>query len=59
MTALMGWLPPALSLLAIQFALANGASDWPDIIFDVVFVSLYVLLVGAGSYIYVTWFKAS
>lgn len=58
-TALLGWLPPLICLLVIHFALAHGAADWPDIIFDAVFVSLYALLVGAGAYIYATWFKAN
>ena len=58
-TALLGWLPPLICLLVIHFALAHGASEWPDIIFDAVFISLYALLVGTGSYIYATWFKAN
>lgn len=57
LTALLGWLPPLLCLLVIHFALAHGAGEWPDIIFDAVFLGLYVLLVGTDSYIYATWFK--
>lgn len=59
LAALLGWLPPLICLLAIHFALDHGAGDWPDIIFDTVFLGLYALLVGAGSYIYARWFKAN
>ena len=50
-TALLGWLPPLLCLLIIHFALAHGAREWPDIIFDAVFVSLYAVFV-SGKYAY-------
>lgn len=59
LTALLGWFPPLICLLVIKFALAHGAGEWPEIIFDVAFISLYALLVGTGSYIYATWFKAN
>lgn len=55
----MGWMPPLLCLLLISVALEHGAGDWPDIIFDSVFVGLYAMLVAAGAYIYATWFKAN
>lgn len=58
-TALLGWLPPLLCLLVLHVALAHGAADWPDIIFDTVFIGLYALLVGVGARVYTTWFKAS
>lgn len=59
LTALLGWLPPLICLLAIHFALEHGARDWPELVFDVVFMGMYVALVGFGSYIYATWFKAN
>lgn len=59
LTALLGWLPPLLCLLVIHVAIEHGAGDWPDIIFDTVFVSLYALLVAGGAYVYATWFKAN
>lgn len=59
LTALLGWLPPLICLLIIHFALEHGAGEWPDIIFDTVFISLYALLVGVGSYIYARLFRAS
>lgn len=59
MTALLGWLPPLLCLLLIHFALEHGAAEWPDIIFDTVFIGLYFAFLGIGAYIYTTWFKAS
>lgn len=59
LTALLGWLPPLICLLVINVALKHGAREWPDIIFDTVFVSLYALLVAAGAYIYAKWFKAN
>lgn len=59
LTALLGWLPPLICLLVIHVALEHGAREWPDLIFDTVFVSLYFLLVGTGAYIYATWFKAN
>lgn len=58
-TALLGWLPPLICLLVIHFAMEHGAAEWPDIIFDSVFVGLYAVLVGAGACIYATWFKAN
>ena len=58
-TALLGWLPPLLCLLIIHFALEHGAREWPDIIFDAVFVSLYAVFVVTGAYIYARWFKAN
>lgn len=57
LTALLGWLPPLICLLVIHVALTYGAAEWPDIIFDTVFISLYAVLVGTGAYIYATWFK--
>lgn len=58
-TALLGWLPPLLCLLVLHIALAHGAAEWPDIIFNTVFIGLYALLVASGAYIYTTWFKAN
>lgn len=57
LTALLGWLPPLICLLVIHFALEHGAREWPDLVFTVVFLSLYAALLGLGSYIYATWFK--
>lgn len=57
LTALLGWLPPLICLLVIHFALSHGADEWPDIIFDTVFVGLYALLLGTGGYLYTKWFK--
>jgi hypothetical protein len=57
MTALLGWLPPLLCLLLIHLALEHGADAWPDIVFDIVFISLYFAFLGAGAYIYTVWFK--
>lgn len=57
LTALLGWLPPLICLLVIHFALEHGAREWPELVFDVVFIGLYVALLGLGSYIYATWFK--
>jgi hypothetical protein len=59
LTALLGWLPPLLCLLVIHFALEHGAREWPEIMFDAVFIGLYLMLLGAGSYVYATWFKAN
>jgi hypothetical protein len=56
-TALLGWLPALLSILAVQFALAHGAREWSDFTFSAVFVALYLALVGAGSYLYSRWFN--
>lgn len=56
-TALVGWLPFLLCLLAVQYATAYGARDWPNVVFGSVFVGLYLMLLGAGAYIYTTWFK--
>lgn len=57
LTALLGWLPPLLCLLVIHFALEHGAREWPELVFDVVFIGLYFLLLGAGAYIHTVWFK--
>ncbi len=57
LTALLGWLPALLALLAVQFGLSRGAREWADITFDVVFVGLYVALLGAGAYVYARWFS--
>lgn len=57
LTALLGWLPPLLCLLLIHFAMEHGAVHWPDIIFDVVFISLYFVFLGVGAYIHATWFN--
>lgn len=57
MTALLGWLPVLLSILAVQLALVHGARAWPDIVFDTVFGTLYLSLVGVGAYVYSAWFK--
>lgn len=59
LAALLGWLPPLICLLAIHVALEHGAREWPELVFDVVFIGLYAALVGTGSYIYATWFKAN
>jgi hypothetical protein len=55
MTALLGWLPPLLALLAVKFALDHGARNWPVIIFDTTFVGLYFALLGTGAYLYSRW----
>lgn len=55
MTALLGWLPPLLSLLAVKFALDHGALEWPVIIFDMACVGLYLSLLGLGAYLYSRW----
>jgi hypothetical protein len=57
LTALVGWLPALLSLLAVQFGLAHGAREWADLTFDVVFVGLYALLLVTGAYLYARWFS--
>lgn len=57
LTALIGWLPALLSLLAVQFALDHGAREWADSTFSVVFVGLYLALLGTGAYAYTAWFK--
>ena len=57
LTALLGWLPPLLCLLVIHFALEHGAREWPELVFDVVFIGLYFLLLGAGAYIHTVWFE--
>lgn len=59
LTALLGWLPPLICLLVIHFAIEHGAREWPDLVFDAVFIGLYFVLLGLGSYIYATWFKAN
>lgn len=59
LAALLGWLPPLICLLAIHFALEHGAGEWPDIIFDAVFISLYAVLLGVGAYTYARWFRAN
>jgi hypothetical protein len=55
MTALLGWLPSLLVLLAVKFALNHGASSWPVIIFDTTFVGLYFALLGLGAYLHSRW----
>ena len=57
LTALVGWLPMLLSLLAVQAALAHGAREWTDLTFDAVFVGLYMALLGTGAYAYARWFN--
>lgn len=57
LTALLGWLPALLALLAVQLALSYGASEWGDPTFDFVFVGLYLVLLGAGAYVYTRWFS--
>jgi hypothetical protein len=57
LTALLGWLPVLLALLAVQFGLAHGAGEWGDLTFDAVFVGLYLVLLGAGAYVYTRWFS--
>lgn len=56
MTALLGWLPALLALLAAQLSLAHGAGGWPELTFSLTFASLYLVLLGAGAYVYVRWF---
>lgn len=56
LTALIGWLPALLSILAVQVALAHGAREWVDLTFDAVFVGLYLALLGAGAWVYARWF---
>lgn len=56
LTALLGWLPPLLCLLLIQWSLPE-IRHWSELTFDVVFVGLYLLLVGAGAYVHVRWFS--
>jgi hypothetical protein len=56
-TALLGWLPALLSVLAVQYALEHGAREWADFTFSAVFVGLYLTLVGTGSYLYSRWFS--
>lgn len=55
MTALLGWLPPLLSLLAVKIALDHGAREWPVIVFDTAFIGLYFALLGLGAYLYSRW----
>ena len=55
MTALLGWLPPLLSLLAVKVALDHGAREWHLIIFDGAFIGLYLALLGLGAYLYSRW----
>jgi hypothetical protein len=57
MTALLGWLPPLLCLLLISIAIEYGAADWPDIIFNIIFIGLYLAFLGAGAYIHARWFS--
>lgn len=52
LTALLGWLPIGICLIAIDFALKNGAREWSDLTFDVVFLTLYLGLVGFGAYLH-------
>jgi hypothetical protein len=52
MTALLGWMPMLLCLLAIKFALANGAREWSNLSFNIVFIGLYFTLTGIGAVIY-------
>ncbi len=59
MTALLGWLPPFLCLLAIHFALEHGAHGWPSIVFDITFVGLYLSLLAFGAWVYGRWFRPS
>lgn len=56
LTALLGWLPGLLSLLAVQVALSHSAREWADLTFDVVFVGLYLGLLGTGAYVYARWY---
>jgi hypothetical protein len=56
LTALLGWLPALMSLLAVQIALARGAREWAALTFDVTFVGLYSVLLGVGAWIYARWF---
>lgn len=52
LTALLGWMPIALCLLTIDFAIAHGARQWSDLTFDAVFIGLYLGLVGLGALVY-------
>lgn len=56
LTALVGWMPALLALLAVQLAIAHGASEWAELTFDVVFISLYLTLLGGGAWVYSRWF---
>lgn len=57
LTALLGWLPVLLCLLIVHFALEHGARDWPNLVFDGVFIGLYFAFLAIGAYIHATWFK--
>ena len=57
LTALLGWLPALLSILAVQVSLAYGAREWDDVTFSVAFVTLYAVLLGIGAYVHTRWFS--
>ena len=54
LTALLGWLPAGVCLLLIEIAVAHGAREWAELTFDAVFITLYLLLIGLGAWIFST-----
>jgi hypothetical protein len=52
MTALLGWMPMMLCLLIVDFALQNGAREWADLAFNLVFGGLWLTFVVVGAWIH-------
>lgn len=49
MAVLMGWLPILIMWGIMEFALAHGARDWPDLFAFPLFGGLYLGLVALGA----------